>query len=99
MVVVSGAEAKTEPMIPIEGEEGTNTMNVTADATRGQERGNGNVARDRGRGAETGGEMTTMSLRRGAITENEAVLLTLVTIVEKVMTSMIDLSEDDNSST
>ena len=68
MVVVSdvkgagaGAGAKTEHAIPIEGEEGVITVNMTVDFAQGHQANNDDIIRGLDHRAETDGEMTISS--------------------------------------
>jgi hypothetical protein len=91
------AEAKTEHEILIEGEEGTNIANATANAAQGQERGIDDITLCLVHGVEKGREMIIMSPRGETIDEIEVVRLNGVRSIDGVMNSTIDTSEDSKA--
>ena len=104
MVVVSdfkgaGAEAKTEHAIPIEGEEGASTVDMTVDVAQGHQTDDDDITRDLDHGAETDGEMPITSPRRAVTSEIEVAPLSVATIIGEAMTSMTNPSVEDRKST
>jgi hypothetical protein len=90
----AGAGARTEYKILIEGEEGTNTAGVMADATQDHERDSDGIIRDLDHTVVKGGEMNTKSPGEETTREIEVAPLTGVTSIDEAMTTTTGMTED-----